>query len=231
VAKYSAYRSWRRWYGTLADIAHVADAAAYEMVGWMPKGAAVDVTVEYRQGSVASGLTIEQFRNLPNTDLPRVRRIEIVVGEPYGVPRTRIIAIAGISPTMRLEVNAAEQSRAEGLATRLASILDGGGSWLGGLGSAVVSSVFIALVGIIFLVFLLIPSRSLTPIWRASISVGVVALLAAAVLVMPLFPWLELLPPSGRTRGRRFGGLVLTVLVAVGASVLGSLLFGLLQQH
>jgi hypothetical protein len=38
----------------------------------------------------------------------------------------------------------------------------------------------------IFLVFLLIPSQSLTPIWRVSISIGVVALLAAAVLVMPL---------------------------------------------
>jgi hypothetical protein len=236
VANYSAYRTWRRWYGTIAGLRHVVDTAVYEMSGWSTKEVAVDVTIEHRDGSVASGLTLDQFTDLPNTDLPRIRRIEILVGErSFGYivpPRTRLKVLWRISPSVRLEVEADDRSRADGLATRLASILDGGGSWMGG-------SPFFAvqLLGILLLVVMgtlgvvVRPPADLKTLWDIATPVGVVTIGVAGALLPFLFPWLELMPPGRRTRSRRFGGAVMAVLLTVGGGVVAILVVGLFQQR
>src|ERR1700680_364623 len=238
MANYSAYRTWRRWYGTIADLRHVVDEAVREMGGWSLKEVGVDVTTWHKDGSMASGLTIDQFSALPNTDLPRIRRIEILVGEraSFGYivpPRTRLVVVARVSPSVRVEVESDDRSRADGLASRLATILDGGGSWLGGRPAYAVQLLFILLLVVVGALGFVVrpPAGGLKTFLGVAFPAGILAIGVAGALLPFVFPWLELMPPGRRTRSRRFGSAVIAMLLAVGGGVLAILLVGLFQQH
>lgn len=230
VATYSAPRNWRRWHGTIKDLCGVVSVAAHEMATWSPKEVAIHVTVEYRGGLTASDLALDDFAQMPVTDLPRIRRVEIVVGERFGAPSSRIVLDGGNNPSVRLQVDADDRSRAEGLATRLASILDGGGSFFGG------EPLWFALLLLVSAGASLAVGRaagtpSTVPLRDAAIYVGGALLVITGLLLPYLFPSLEFVTPGGRTRVRRFRAALIGVLLPVSCGVIAILLVGLFQTH
>ena len=229
MAKFTAQRSWRRWHGTVADLCEAARAAKREIEGWDRGPVGVNVDIEFNDGIDADGLTLDDFERMPASDLPRIKMVEIAVGERYGVPGARIRAF--VVPALKLEVRAADRSRAHGLREHVGSMLDPGGArWLGGWRDMQAAfALLILAVGSLVAVAILGASQRVTPVGLLILLVLPLAFVVTALSLPSLLPQLELLMPHQRTRARRFGAILVAFMIAVASGVVASLIFGLLH--
>jgi hypothetical protein len=180
---------------------------------------ATAITVQHKGGLLASEVSLDDFRQLPDTDLPRIERVEIVVGARYGPPSTRLVAEARWSPAITVEVEVDDdRSRAEGLADRLASVVDGGSSpprWLSWEARVALTWVMM-FIAAVFLALTInaYASRQIDLRTCVLFSASAVALLWVAVLAGFLLPELEVLRLGQHTRLRRFAGVAAGLLIA-----------------
>jgi hypothetical protein len=234
MANYLSERTWWRWHGTVGDLCRVVGVATREMETWTPPAPATVISIQHKGGLLSSGIALDEFEQLPDTDLPRIRRIEIVIGEHYRAPGVRIVVRAGDPEALQLQVEADDRSHAEGLASRLTSVLDSGRSrpqWLGLIPRFALTLVFVAVgIGWIIGTTTNYVTGVITP-HRYAVDVAVsVASECVAFLIFFLFPPLQLLQPGQRTRVWRYGGLAIGGLATLALGVAAIFLADLFQR-
>ena len=237
MARYSRQHAWSRWHGTVDALAEVVQYATTELRTWTGGEPPLDIDVSEKDGFNQTGLTLEQLRSIAADDLPRIRMISIRVGEWYGTPQVtlRLDGRAYPFPALELKVDADNRTNAEGLSAELIRLLRPRHRltrWFSSPAQLTLIAVLFAVALVSSLALISDARASRLPVgegWALTALAG--SSIALALLVLYLFPALELSPPGQRPRAARFGAWSFPVITAFVASIAATVAANHLPFH
>jgi hypothetical protein len=219
MALYKQDCRWSRWAGTLADVVQIIEFALCEI----PGDPSVSLRAELKKGreiQLDAPAELSRFANLSASDIAQIR-VRMVGTEETSVDlQLRVERL--ISPPLTLSVASANETTTHGLVSRLREQIDRNvppgkllrrvGVPLAISGMATLCSSLLVRAGLDVASDYGVESRAISPWWLIVPSIAVIVGGGIAALL----PGLELLPPSGKIRIRRWGGYALVVIAIIG---------------
>jgi hypothetical protein len=226
---------YNRWVGTKQDLANAGEIALAALPPKEDGSRECSIQIDERKGSLSYKLeSLDEFRNLPDLDLPQITAIRFDLGDWMGPSvAIRVVRKNSLSPVLRAEVKGDDRVWVEGLSRRLEDTLDHGRRWPRWFQRDQIFFAIPVLASILAVVgspaaeaLGLAKRNGRWDTWEIIGTAGGPLLAVAAGLALVwLLPDLEILAPGQRRRVAKFRGWLIAAVAAIVLSLVGSVIY------